>query len=365
MKKSIAIFGSTGSIGTQTVELVERDLDQYNVEVITTNSNSKLIVEQAKRLHAKRIVIVNGQYHQNLRGILNIEVLFGYDALIECAKIPVDISVMAITGIAGLGPTMEGIKHAKIVAIANKESLVCAGAIINSMLNKAQIIPIDSEHNAIFQIYNEKIDSITLTASGGAFYQNKVAVKTIEKATMHPVWSMGKKISVDSATMMNKVLEVIVAHYLFKIDINKINIIIHPEAIIHGILSYVDGNNIAVLSQPNMKIPIAYALNWPERKKSSLKLALTQIASMNFYEPDYTQFPALNFLQTDNYVLLNAANEIAVNSFLEGMISFDEIVLIIGKVISSCEHYKPKSVQEILDYDSEVRQITKEKILYK
>ncbi|MBQ4875040.1 MAG: 1-deoxy-D-xylulose-5-phosphate reductoisomerase [Rickettsiaceae bacterium H1] len=366
MKKSIAIFGSTGSVGKQTVELIVKDLDKYSVEVITANNNWQLLAEQAKLLKAKRVVVVDNRHYLNLKQNLPTKkVLSGKNALIDCAKLPVDICVMAILGIAGLTPTMEAIKCAKTLVMANKESLVCAGHLINNILGKAKIIPIDSEHNAIFQIYNGLVDKITLTASGGPFYQNGNDNKTVEQAIMHPVWKMGKKISVDSATMMNKVMEVIEARYLFEIDIDKINIVIHPEAIIHGMISYVDGNNIAVLSDPDMKLPIAYALNWPERKESPTQLNLAEIGSLNFYQPNSSQFPALRFLQTDNYVALNTANEIAVNLFLRGKITFDEIVLIIDDIVSSCSDYKPDSIEEILEYDRRIRAVTKEKFLIK
>lgn len=367
MNKSITILGSTGSIGKQTVDLIEHNLSQYTVEAITANDSFELLAQQAKRLRAKRAVIANEAHYQNLKNSLantNIEALAGRNALIECANIPVDISIIAIVGMTCLLPTLQAMKNAKIVGLANKETLVCAGNIINSMSNIAKIIPIDSEHNAIFQIYdNQKIESITLTASGGPFYQGKTDT-TINSAINHPIWKMGQKISVDSATMMNKVLEVIEAHYLFSLPLSKINILIHPEAIVHGMVSYHDGNNIAVLSNPNMKIPIAYALNWPKRQQLPYSLDLTKIKSLSFHKPYHTQFPALELIETSNYIALNAANEVAVRAFLDKKIHFDQIVHITANIISHYPYYTAHSIDEVIAYDKEIRSITNEKILH-
>lgn len=369
MKKTIGIFGSTGSVGRQAVELVEENLAKYNVQVITANNNFKLLAEQAKKLNARMVVVVNEQYDKQLKHALrneNVEVYSGQNALIECAKILLDIHIMAIVGVAALLPVMEAIKHSKIVAIANKESLVCAGHLITTTSNTAKIIPIDSEHNAIHQVYNNKIQRIMLTASGGPFYRGVPRDNvSVAEATNHPIWKMGAKISIDSATMMNKVLEVIEAHYLFKFDMGNIDILIHPEAIIHGMVSYVDGTNIAVLSNPDMKLPISYALNWPHRGKSvamNFSIELAKIGALSFFKPDLVQFPALRFLKTSNYVALNSANEVAVQAFVEKRINFKDIISVIDSIISDCPEHKMGSVEEILDHHQRIMLLTQQKI---
>ncbi len=367
-KKSIAIFGSTGAVGSKTVKIVRSNLKQYDVKLLTANENFELLAKQAIAVKAKKVVIGNEKHFQLLKSLLSnhdIEIFYGTNLLIECAKINVDISIMAIVGIAALFPTIQSIKSAKILAIASKEVLVCAGKIISNMAPKAQIIPLDSEHNAIFQIYDKEINRITLTASGGPFYfANKK--KSIDEVIKHPVWNMGKKISVDSATMMNKVLEVIEAHYLFDIPVDNINILVHPEAIMHGIVSYIDGNSISVLSLPDMEISISYALSWPNRSISapSKELNLTEVGKLSFYEPDYNRFPALKFIKANNYVVLNAANEMAVKFFLQGKISFENIVVMIDKIMESISEKQGSTVEEIFEQDKRTRLSAEEVLLY-
>ncbi len=359
MKKSISIFGSTGSIGVQTVDLIKENLNKYNVEVLTAQNNFHLLAEQAKELGAQKVVITNQSHYKDLKPLLNIEVLSGEDALVECAQIPVDITVMAITGIAALPPTIAALQNTEKLALANKEVLVCAGNIINSMQKQAKIIPIDSEHNAIFQIYNKEVDNITLTASGGPFYKNNTKT-SLREALKHPIWKMGEKISVDSATMMNKVLEVIEAHYLFDISLDKINILIHPEAIIHGMVSYSDGNNIAVLTTPNMKIPISYALNWPERNtNSALKLNLSEVHSLTFYKADPKEFPALKFLDSVNYIALNIANEIAVDLFLKEKIEFNNIIPLVAEIVETSGSFQAKTITDVIEQHEKIKTVSK------
>ena len=357
--KSIAIFGSTGSVGQQTVDLLKDNLDQYQIEVITANNNFELLAEQARQLKAKVAIIANENLYKQLQQELSstkIKVAAGNQALLEYAAMPADISIMAIVGIAGLLPTIQTLQNAKIVGLANKESLVCAGHIINNMQNKAKIIPLDSEHNAIFQIYNPQVQKITLTASGGPLYRNNKK-KDVASIINHPIWKMGKKISVDSATMVNKVLEVIEAHYLFNIAINNIEILIHPEAIMHGMITYADGNNIAALNNPSMKIPISYVLNWPKRGISPNQLDLIKLTTLSFDRPDPKQFPALNLLKSNNYTALNAANEVAVNAFLEEKIAFDRIVPTIEEALAEQPSYITNSIEEVIAYDQEIRSL--------
>ncbi len=358
--KSISIFGSTGSVGKQAVQLISQQPDEYQVEVLTANNNVELLAQQAQKLRTKIAIITNSNLYKPLKerlGSTNIKVFAGQDALLEYAALPIDIMILSIVGTAALLPLMQALQNARIIGLANKESLVCAGHLLRKMEYQAQIIPLDSEHNAIYQIYNDQVQNITLTASGGPLYRNNKH-KDIASITNHPIWPMGKKISVDSATMINKVLEVIEAHYLFNIPMNDINILVHPEAIVHGMVTYSDGNNIAVLNKPSMEIPLSYMLNWPNRGSGRNNIDLTQLQALSFFKPDPKQFPALKFLQTKNYIALNAANEVAVNSFLNENISFDQIVEVIEKVLSITSYHDTQSIEEVIDYDKKIKKMT-------
>ncbi|WP_395462734.1 1-deoxy-D-xylulose-5-phosphate reductoisomerase [Wolbachia endosymbiont of Cantharis cryptica] len=376
--KKVSVLGSTGSIGKKTVDLLSKRKEEYQVEALSTHSNFALLAYQAKLLNARYVAISDERFYKDLK-----ENLFGTNVKIEVgatniAAIPVDLSVVAIVGIAGLEPAMQVIESGtKVIALANKESIVCGGKLL---LEKAkgksiQIIPIDSEHNAIFQVLqnnDECVEKIILTASGGPFLNyslEQLRNVTVDQALSHPTWNMGKKISVDSATMMNKALEIIEAHNLFNISPNKIEAVVHPESIIHGIVVYEDGFNFAVLAETDMAIPISYALSWPERSTLNYKLDLIKQKKLTFQEPDHKRFPALKLgievLNSSsphtNSIVLNAANEIAVNEFLKSQINFLEIVEVVKSTIESFDSYTDiNSLSDIINIDCESRAIANE-----
>ena len=270
--KTISIFGSTGSIGKNTVEVILNDVNAFEIIALVAKSDLKTLVAQTKLLKPKYVVIEDESKFFDLKEALkdqkNIQILAGKEAIIEVAKIKCDVFVSAIMGFAGLLPTFEAIKSGSNIALANKESVVCAGNFLNEEAKKSgsKIFPVDSEHNAIFQIFEkdnlDKIESITLTASGGPFFNSDINFRdiTVEQALKHPNWNMGSKISIDSATMMNKGLEMIEAYYLFPVKKEQIDILVHPQSILHGMVNYSDGSSLAMLSLPDMKVPISYAL---------------------------------------------------------------------------------------------------------
>ncbi|MDD9332078.1 MAG: 1-deoxy-D-xylulose-5-phosphate reductoisomerase [Wolbachia sp.] len=376
--KKITILGSTGSIGRKTVDLLLQKREEYQVEALSAHSDFSLLANQAKLLNVKYVAISDSRFYKDLRENLlgtNIKIEAGTEGLINIASISVDLSVVALVGIAGLEPVMQIIESGtKIVALANKESIVCGGKFLFKKVKESnvQIIPIDSEHNAIFQVLqnDEKhVEKIILTASGGPFLNyslEQLKNVTVDKALAHPTWNMGRKISVDSATMMNKALEIIEAHNLFDISPNKIEAIVHPESIVHGIVIYQDGFNFAVLAESDMAIPISYALSWPKRSALDYKLDLTKQRNLTFQEAEHERFPALS-LSTEvlnsssphvNSIVLNAANEVAVDAFLKSQIDFLEIVEIVKSTMENfSSHSNINSLSDIMDVECESRVI--------
>ncbi|QKX01723.1 1-deoxy-D-xylulose-5-phosphate reductoisomerase [Wolbachia endosymbiont of Cruorifilaria tuberocauda] len=378
--KKVSILGSTGSIGKKTVDLLLKEREKYQVEVLSTHSNFALLAHQARSLGAKYVAISDKMFYMNLKESLlgtGIKVEAGTEGLINVASLPTDLSVVAITGIAGLEPVMHIIESGtKVIALANKESIICGGKLLfkKAKEKNVQIIPIDSEHNAIFQVLqngNKYVEKIILTASGGPFLNysfEQLRNVIVDQALSHPIWNMGKKISIDSATMMNKTLEIIEAHSLFNINPNKVEAVVHPESIIHGVVVYQDGFNFAVLAEADMAVPISYALSWPERSISGYKLDLTKQKKMTFQEPDYKRFPALKLsmevlnssLPHTNSIVLNAANEVAVNEFLRSRISFLGIVKVVELTIENFNNYiNINSLPDIIDIDRESRILAK------
>ncbi|MFC7050576.1 1-deoxy-D-xylulose-5-phosphate reductoisomerase [Emcibacter nanhaiensis] len=375
--RTVSVLGSTGSIGCNTLDLVARYPDHYRVMALTANRNVSELAEQAIRFNAKMAVVADESCYQALKEALagtNIKVGAGREALIEAASLPSDWVMASIVGAAGLDPTLSAIRRGAIVALANKECLVCAGDLVMKEVveHNATLLPVDSEHNAIFQVFDfeqpEKISHVTLTASGGPFYQ--MSVEEMEKVTpqqavSHPNWDMGAKISVDSATMMNKGLELIEAYHLFPVSEDKIEIIVHPQSVIHSMVSYVDGSVLAQLGSPDMRTPISYTLAWPERIGTPAKqLDLARLGRLDFFEPDPVRFPALKLareaLQTGGSAptILNAANEIAVHAFLEGKIGFLEISRIVEKTLGVMGSVELKCLQTVLEIDREARRIS-------
>ena len=373
--KKIAILGSTGSIGTQTVDI----LPSIDAEVValTTNRRINLLEEQARALHPKMVCAMDESAAKELKIKLadtDIEVLTGMDGLIACAaESGADIVVTAVVGMVGLLPTMAAIKAGKDIALANKETLVCAGGLVMSAAKQygVRILPVDSEHSAIFQCVQaangNPIDKILLTASGGPFFGKKTEEMrgmTREQALAHPNWSMGAKITIDSATMMNKGLELIEAMWLYDLPPEDIEIVVHRESIVHSAVEFADGAVIAQLGLPDMRLPIQLALTWPQRVPCKVpRMSLAEVAKLTFYAPDYEAFPALNLakhaasLKGDRGAVLNGANEAAVGLFLNGKIGFTDIAERVAYALDTIPYKKDITLDDVLAADKAAREI--------
>jgi len=350
--RRVTILGSTGSVGSNTIDLIQREPAAYQVEALTAKGNVALLADQAVRVGARLAVVADKSKYAALQEALagtGIETAAGAGAVAEAADRPADWVMAAIVGAAGLRPTLAATRRGAVVALANKESLVCAGALLLAEVARsgANLLPVDSEHSAIFQVFDfeqrERIERIILTASGGPFWGRSRA--EMEKATpaeavAHPNWDMGAKISVDSATMMNKGLELIEAHYLFDMPEERLEVLVHPQSIVHSLVAYIDGSVLAQLGTPDMRTPIAFALGWPHRIAApSARLDLATIGKLTFEPPDATRFPALTLarhaLQAGGAAptILNAANEIAVSAFLAGKIGFLDIERVVEETL--------------------------------
>ena len=378
MKKLVSIFGSTGSIGKNTIQVIKEKPELFKVMVLTAKSDVKGLISQARDLRPDYVVIENEKLESDLRqglcDIKKIKILSGKSALEEVAQIKCDLFISAIVGFAGMVPTINAIRAGSNIGLANKESLVCAGKILTNLAKKhgSKIIPIDSEHNAIYQVFeggNQKlIDNIILTASGGPFFNQDKPLNqiTVEEALNHPKWKMGKKISIDSATMMNKGLEIIEAFYLFPLKKDQIKAIIHPQSVIHGMINYLDGSTLAMMSNPDMKTPISYALSYPGRLSiKHNKLDLLKVKNLEFIKIDKKKFPAIDICYRaleeggSSPVVLNAANEVAVKRFLNGEISFDKITKIVAKALDSMSVDNVSDIGEVISFDKRARELSK------
>ena len=375
MKRKIAILGATGSIGKSTLDLVEYNRDRFEVVAVTAAMSVEALADIARRTGAKLAVIANesrlGELRQLLAGT-GCRCAAGNSALVEAACGDADLVIAAIVGCAGLKPVMAAVEAGKTVALANKEALVTAGELMTqaAQASGTVILPIDSEHNAIFQCLagsrKENVARIILTASGGPFRDapvDRIAAATPEEAVAHPNWSMGAKISVDSATMMNKGLELIEARYLFGLTSDRIDIVVHPQSVVHSLVEFVDGSMLAQLGSPDMRIPIAYALAWPERVETGARrLDLAAIARLDFEPPDVERFPALRVARQalesggSAPIVLNAANEVAVASFLAGGIRFPDIVALVQRALDELDFAAPRSIPDVLDIDRRTRE---------
>ena len=372
--KTVTVLGSTGSIGTQTIELLLANPDRYSVRALVAGSNVKLLAEQAVALKAEIAVVANPGKHADLVAALagtGIEVASGAAATVEAASRKVDLTMCAIVGAAGLHPTLAAIENGGSVALANKEALVCAGDVMLRAVKRAgaTLLPTDSEHNAIFQSMADgnhgAVDKIILTASGGPFRNastDEMREATLEKALKHPVWSMGAKISIDSATMMNKGLEVIEAARLFGLTSDRIEVLIHPQSTVHGMVCYSDGSVIAQLGSPDMRVPIAHCLAWPQRIPTPApRLDLVALGKLEFAAPDPVRFPALRLareaLAAGGGVpaLMSAANEIAVEAFLNRKIGFLDIVGVVEQVMLAMGQPEADSIETVIAIDAEAR----------
>lgn len=382
--KTVSILGSTGSIGRSTVDLLLHHKDLYRVNVLTAQSNVDLLAQQARNLGAAKAVIGDETLYGTLKDLLSgtgIEIAAGRAAIIESAADPADWVMASIVGMAGLEPILAAIGQGCFVAIANKEPLVAAGPLVMAAAKKsgATLLPVDSEHNAVFQVFENDnraaIDRIILTASGGPFRTwsgEQIAAATPAQAVAHPNWSMGAKISVDSASMMNKALEVIEASYLFDLPPDKIDVLVHPQSVIHSMVEYADGSILAQLGAPDMRTPIANALAWPGRMATSgLKLDLTTLKRLDFEPLDQEKFPAVDLAYQclragpASCIAFNAANEIAVQAFLDGNIAFPQIVGAVQSILDTIDNPEISELSAILSFDDTVRQKTKDYIFNK
>ena len=371
MAKKISILGSTGSIGVNTLGVIDTFQDEFDVVYLSTFQNNKLIIEQAKRYQPKALVVVNDSNAEDVKGALekeNIEILIGRDGLLEISKRDdIDLVMNGLVGSAGMEPTINALKAGVDVALSNKESMVMAGDLINNTMNEsgAKIYPVDSEHSAIWQcLVGENIEDvkrIILTGSGGPFRTrdlNTFSEISLKEALNHPNWSMGKKITIDSATMMNKGLEVIEARWLFDIQINQIDILIHPQSIIHSMVEFKDRSVKAQLGIPDMKIPIQYALTYPTHALAEWReLDLAKIGKLTFEEKDIEKFPCIELAYESMRIggsapaVLNVANDNAVYSFLNKRIKFTDIPDIIEKACNAHDLVKHPSLEELLELE--------------
>ena len=379
MKKKIAILGSTGSIGTQTLEVINNNLDRFSIELLSAHSNIDLLIKQTIKFKPKTIIIGNKNHYKKLKMTFKsqkINILYGEDALNNFYEYcNVDLVVISLVGKLGLIPTINAIKNKIDIALANKETLVIAGNIINKLLIKhsVNLYPIDSEHSAIFQCLigesEKSIEKIILTASGGPFRGKTLKeLKNVTKADAlnHPKWKMGNKITIDSSTLMNKGLELIEAKWLFNIDINKIEVVLHPESIIHSMVQFIDGSIKAQLGEPNMKIPIQYALSYPKRIKNNFPRYKFDInKSLNFEKPCLKTFNNLKlaFDAAQNGgnapCILNASNEIVVESFLKEKIKFLDMTNIIEESLNKISYIANPNLEELIETDYITRNFTK------
>ncbi|MBY0371457.1 1-deoxy-D-xylulose-5-phosphate reductoisomerase [bacterium] len=377
MRQRLGVFGSTGSIGCNTLELARRFPERFEVTALTAGRNLALLRDQARAFCPQVLVVEEESAARQLATEFpGVEVLWGENGLKECAAWSgIDIASQGILGFAALAPTLELIRAGKAIALANKESLVVAGGLLREALekSKARCIPVDSEHNAIYQLLQgrglEGVESLVLTASGGPFWNRpEVSWETVtpEQAIRHPNWKMGPKISVDSATLMNKGLEVVEAHFLFNIPVERIEVWVHPQSIVHGAVWYEDGTCQAQLSRPDMKASIGHALGFPDRLPQAVKkLTLKEMSRLDFSEPDTARFPMLDLprqaLQAGQscLVALNAGNEIAVAAFLEGRLSFSALPVVLRRLLDEHRLEAVQSLEDVLRIDLQAREATR------
>ncbi len=372
--RTVSVLGSTGSVGTSTVDLLAANPARFRVRVLVGGRNATLLAQQARLLNAELAVIAEPSHHAALDAALagsGIQTASGDAAVLQAASLPVDWTMAAITGAAGLPSTLAAIRRGGAVALANKEALVCAGEVMLRAVRDAgaTLLPVDSEHNAIFQAMDaanrDAVERIVLTASGGPFRlstMEEMARATPEAALRHPVWSMGAKISIDSATMMNKGLELIEAARLFAMDESEIGVLVHPQSVIHGLVYYRDGSVLAQMGAPDMRIPIAHALAWPGRlATASPRLDLAALGTLEFHAPDPVRFPALRLARDalraggGAPTILSAANEVAVEAFLDRRLGFTQIAALVESVLERLGDHAADSLDAVLDLDASAR----------
>ncbi|MEZ5846315.1 MAG: 1-deoxy-D-xylulose-5-phosphate reductoisomerase [Geminicoccaceae bacterium] len=379
--RSVTILGATGSVGGSTARVIKETPERFRVKALTAWSRVDELARLAVELDAERAVIGRNDLLPRLQSLLEgtgIEARGGERAIIEAAEMDADFVMASIVGASGLEPTLAAIRRGALIGLANKECLVCAGPLMLSEVarNGATLLPVDSEHNAMFQAIagscRTSVERLTLTASGGPFRcwsRERMSAASREDALAHPKWSMGTKISIDSATMMNKALELIEAHYLFGIEERSIEVVVHPQSIIHSLVTFTDGSTLAQLSPPDMRVPIAHALGWPSRLEvGTTRLDLAAIGSLDFEAPDTGRFPALRLAREalnaggTAPILFNAANEVAVAAFLERRIGFLDIVSIVETALERVDSRALTSLEEVLAYDRSARRHAQESV---
>ncbi len=372
--RGITVLGSTGSVGQSTLDLLRRAPDKWRVDALTANTDAAALAAQAREVGARLAVVADESAYAALKDALSgsgIAAAAGKQALCDAARGDSDIVMAAIVGAAGLPPTLAAIERGATIAIANKETLVCAGDLVTATARAtgATLLPVDSEHNAIFQCFDHddpaRVARVILTASGGPFRtasHAEMRAATVAQACKHPVWSMGAKISVDSATLMNKGLELIEAHHLFPVRADQLEVIVHPQSVVHSMVEYIDGSVLAQLGTPDMRTPIAYTLAWPERMATpSARLDLAAIGALTFEAPDFDRFPALGLawdaLRAGGSApcILNAANEVAVAAFIAGQVSFLDIAAIVGDTLDRMSAQACASLDEVVEVDAAAR----------
>lgn len=372
--RRITVLGSTGSIGQSTLDLISRNRAAYAVEALVAHSNVDELARQARQVGAAVAVVADETHYAALKERLagsGIAAAAGAEAVIEAAARPADWVMAAIVGAAGLMPTLTAVARGATVALANKECLVSAGSVMTTAARAggARLLPVDSEHNAIFQVFDfdrpERVRTVTLTASGGPFrtWSSGAMQKALPAdAVAHPIWSMGAKISVDSATLMNKGLELIEAFHLFPIAVDQLDVLVHPQSVVHSMVEYVDGSVLAQMGTPDMRTPIAYALAWPDRIETPCtRLDLARVGALTFERPDLERFPALALAWSalraggSAPTVLNAANEVAVGAFLGGRLAFPDIAAIVGDVLAAMPVTALDSLEAVMAMDDEGR----------
>ena len=365
-KQVVSILGSTGSIGNNTIDVISKNINKFSVYALTAKNNVKLLAKQSFLIKPNVVAIQNKDKYKTLKDELfgkKIKIYVGDDGIIEVTKKKVDTVVASIVGIAGLKPTISSIPNCLKLCLANKECLVTSGKLFIDRIKryKCKLIPLDSEHNAIFQLCHSNslnsVDSITLTASGGPFRKyglNQLKNAKLKEALRHPNWKMGKKITIDSATLMNKAFEFIEAYYLFNLNVKQINVVIHPESIIHSLVSYIDGSTTALLSAHDMRIPISYSLNWPKRTNYIInQIDLIKLKELSFEKPNKYLKQSLDLAK---FVLnkggaypliMNAANEVAVSFFLQNKIQFLDIIKTVKYIVSNSTNTKINNIEDV------------------
>ncbi|HTC05433.1 MAG TPA: 1-deoxy-D-xylulose-5-phosphate reductoisomerase [Xanthobacteraceae bacterium] len=378
--KSVTLLGATGSIGSSTIDLLQREPGRYRVEAVTANRNAGALARLARELGARFAAVGDAEAYKELKAGLagsGIEAAAGADALVEAAQRPAEWVMAAITGAASLKPTLAAAERGATVALANKECLVCAGALFmrRAAAARATVLPVDSEHNAVFQALmsgrRDEVRRVILTASGGPFRTwsvEQLRTVTVEQALKHPTWIMGPKVTIDSATLMNKGLELIEAHHLFALSPDELDVIVHPQSVVHGLVEFRDGSVIAQLGSPDMRIPISHCLGWPTRMATPApRLDLARVSALTFEAPDPGRFPALAIARKALAAggaaptILNAANEVAVREFVDRRLGFPGIPALVEATLDAAERRgemaEPQSVEEALEIDHNARRL--------